>query len=97
MNIAGVTLSKTAAEKLAAAAMQSAQDNGYCEETVTVLRDLGFPIPEAKPVKILLEVEVHNLPFGVDAKNLSSYNFNVDLDGYEVGDSSFINDVRIKQ
>lgn len=94
MQIAGVTLSKTAAEKLAAAALSAAQANGYCEETVTVLKDLGFPIPDSKPVTVTLEVEVRDLPFGFDPKDLTFYNFDVSLQGYETQDA-YINDVTL--
>lgn len=57
MQIAGATLSKTAAEKIAREALRIADEKGYCSEVEDFLEDMGFPIPSITR-KVTLEVEV---------------------------------------
>lgn len=57
MNIAGVTISRAAAEKIAAEALVIGEQHSYCEEVEEILRELGFPIPSFNQV-VTLEVTI---------------------------------------
>jgi hypothetical protein len=62
MNIAGVTLSKANADKIATAALAHATEQGYCDEVEGFLEALGFDLPtQTKTVTITMVVSATRL------------------------------------
>lgn len=74
--INGVRFTAKQHETLVTAALESAENLGYCSESENVLEEMGLTVP-TNEVIVTLKVRVSNLDRNIEADN--QYNWNVEF------------------
>lgn len=85
--IAGSNITKAAHDNIVKAVLDRADEQGYCEEVEDFLENLGFTLPEAKPVTVTLTVSM--TPESVRGVDLTEqWNWNI---GHDYGTVDLVN------